>query len=129
MVTVAVIMILAGINILGVRWGGLLQLFITLIKVGSLVGIALLPFLASYITRSVTPVPEPRPENLLPLWPDWQHLDFGKVGTALVGVLWAYHGWMNIAPVAEASLCGFGIEGYALAIDGLAALIGARRKG
>src|SRR5262245_38726257 len=28
----------------------------------------------------------------------------------------------HIAPVAKASLCGFGIEGYALAIDGLAAL-------
>jgi 3-dehydroquinate dehydratase-2 len=35
----------------------------------------------------------------------------------------------HVAPVAKASLCGFGIEGYALAIDGLAALIGARRKG
>jgi 3-dehydroquinate dehydratase-2 len=34
----------------------------------------------------------------------------------------------HIAPVAEASLCGFGIEGYALAIDGLAALIAARPK-
>ena len=35
----------------------------------------------------------------------------------------------HIAPVAKASLCGFGVDGYALAIDGLAALIGARRKG
>ena len=34
----------------------------------------------------------------------------------------------HIAPVAKASLCGFGVDGYALAIDGLAALIGARRK-
>jgi 3-dehydroquinate dehydratase-2 len=34
----------------------------------------------------------------------------------------------HVAPVAKASLCGFGIEGYALAIDGLAAMIGARRK-
>jgi 3-dehydroquinate dehydratase-2 len=34
-----------------------------------------------------------------------------------------------IAPVAKASLCGFGIAGYALAIDGLAALIDARRRG
>jgi 3-dehydroquinate dehydratase len=30
--------------------------------------------------------------------------------------------------VAKASLCGFGVTGYALAIDGLAALIGVRRK-
>ncbi|HLH97998.1 MAG TPA: type II 3-dehydroquinate dehydratase [Xanthobacteraceae bacterium] len=28
----------------------------------------------------------------------------------------------HIAPVAKASLCGFGIDGYRLAIDGLAAL-------
>ena len=33
-----------------------------------------------------------------------------------------------IAPVAKASLCGFGIQGYALAIDGLAAMIGATTK-
>jgi 3-dehydroquinate dehydratase II len=34
----------------------------------------------------------------------------------------------HIAPVARASLCGFGIDGYALAIDGLAALIAAGRR-
>ncbi len=32
----------------------------------------------------------------------------------------------HIAPVARASLCGFGIDGYALAIDGLAALTAKR---
>ena len=35
----------------------------------------------------------------------------------------------HIAPVAQASLCGFGIEGYALAIEGLAAMIDTRQKG
>jgi 3-dehydroquinate dehydratase-2 len=34
----------------------------------------------------------------------------------------------HIAPVAKASLCGFGIEGYALAIEGLAALTAAELK-
>src|ERR1700686_398338 len=34
----------------------------------------------------------------------------------------------HIAPVAKASLCGFGVAGYALAIDGLAALLAAERK-
>src|SRR2546429_6649710 len=34
----------------------------------------------------------------------------------------------HVAPVARASLCGFGVARYALALDGLAALIGARRK-
>ena len=34
-----------------------------------------------------------------------------------------------VSRAARGVICGFGIEGYALAIDGLAALIGARRKG
>ena len=34
----------------------------------------------------------------------------------------------HIAPVAKASLCGFGVGGYALAIEGMAALIGAPRR-
>jgi 3-dehydroquinate dehydratase-2 len=33
-----------------------------------------------------------------------------------------------VAPVAKASLCGFGIDGYALAINGLAAMTGAAAK-
>ena len=33
-----------------------------------------------------------------------------------------------VAPVAKASLCGFGIAGYALAINGLAAITGAAAK-
>jgi 3-dehydroquinate dehydratase-2 len=33
-----------------------------------------------------------------------------------------------IAPVAKAALCGFGIQGYALAITGLAAMISDSRK-
>src|SRR5438552_3445583 len=43
-VTIGVIMILTLVNIRGVRWGGFLQLFITLVKVGSLLGIMALPF-------------------------------------------------------------------------------------
>src|SRR5215475_15105394 len=35
----------------------------------------------------------------------------------------------HIAPVAKATLSGFGIVGYGLAIDGLVALAGAKRKG
>jgi 3-dehydroquinate dehydratase-2 len=34
----------------------------------------------------------------------------------------------HIAPVARATLCGFGIAGYALAIDGLAAILRDNRK-
>jgi amino acid transporter len=99
--TIAVILVLALVNVLGVRWGGLLQLFITLLKVGSLIGIALLPFLVAAFVQSNGAVPSPEPRNLLPVWPSWSALNFGKLGAALVGVLWAYHGWMNVTWVAE----------------------------
>ena len=39
-----------------------------------------------------------------------------------------YRHLSHIAPVAKASLCGFGVGGYALAIEGMAALIGAPRR-
>jgi 3-dehydroquinate dehydratase-2 len=41
----------------------------------------------------------------------------------------AFRHFSHIAPVAKAGLFGFGIQGYALAIDGLAAMIGAKRRG
>jgi amino acid transporter len=104
--TVAVIFGLALVNVRGVRWGGFLQLFITLVKVGSLLGIMALPFIASALTGVIhsapTEVPPPRPENLLPAWPSGLgEINFKNLGAAMVGVLWAYHGWMNIAPIAE----------------------------
>src|SRR4051812_42317921 len=42
--TVTVLLALTMVNIRGVRWGGGLQLFITVVKVGSLLAIACLPF-------------------------------------------------------------------------------------
>jgi amino acid transporter len=99
--TVAVIMGLALVNVRGVRWGGFLQTFITLIKVGSLLGILALPFVVAALVGPSSDIPRPRSENLTPIWPTRAELSFGGFGTALLSVLWAYHGWMNIAPVAE----------------------------
>lgn len=99
--TVAVILGLAGVNMVGVRWGGLLQLLITTVKVGSLVFIALLPFaLVGLYFTGQTSLPQPHPEYLTPMWPSWSQLDLSKFGVAMLGVLWAYHGWQNIGPVA-----------------------------
>ncbi len=100
--TVAVILGLALVNVRGVRWGGFVQLLITTVKVGSLLGIMALPFVAVALTPADSGVPRPQPENLEPVWPaSWAAIRWGGFGTALVGVLFAYHGWMNIAPVAE----------------------------
>jgi amino acid transporter len=96
-VTVAVVLALTGVNVLGVRWGGGLQLVVTLIKIGSLVAIAALPFLA---IGSSGPMADPG--LLRPVWPDdWRSVRLGGVASAFLAVLWAYHGWMNVAPVAE----------------------------
>lgn len=99
--TVGMIAALALINVRGVRWGGLLQLFITSVKAGSLLAILVLPFAVAYLV-SGTDVPVPQPENLRPTWPDnWAEFRWAGFGTALLGVLFAYHGWMNVTPVAE----------------------------
>lgn len=91
--TVTVILILALVNVRGVRWGGLLQFAITLVKVGSLVGIAVLPFvITASPSPGAPPAGGPRPPG---------DVSLGGFGSAMLGVLWAYHGWMNLAPVAE----------------------------
>jgi basic amino acid/polyamine antiporter, APA family len=96
--TAGVIVGLALINARGVRWGGVLQLVITIVKIGSLLAIAALPFVATAMNAAA---PHLEPANLLPLWPSaWSKSDAGRIGTALLGVLWAYHGWMNVAPIA-----------------------------
>ncbi len=100
--TVGVIMGLAVINVLGVRWGGVVQLLVTLVKIASLVGVAVLPFIAPYLAASTDTVPVPRVDNLLPVLPEtWSVAVLTGVGSAMLGVLWAYHGWMNVTLVAE----------------------------
>lgn len=99
--TIGVILALGLVNVRGVQWGGWLQLLITLVKIGSLVAIATLPFWAYSVYASAPP---PNPELLKPTWPDsWERLNsdyFMHLGTAFLGVLWAYHGWMSLAPIA-----------------------------
>src|SRR5262249_37707840 len=88
LLTVSVILVLALVNIRGVRWGGGLQFLITAVKIGSLLTILVLPFaLWGRFERAET--------SAAPSAFTW-----GGLGTAFLGVLWAYHGWMNIAPIA-----------------------------
>ncbi|MER3415790.1 MAG: amino acid permease [Gemmataceae bacterium] len=89
-VAAAAIAVLAGVNVLGARWGGFLQNLTTWIKVASLLLLACLPFVSgradlSLATASMTDQPLP-----------WTGL-----GAAVLAVLWAYHGWMNLGPLAE----------------------------
>jgi amino acid transporter len=100
LLVVATISTLATINALGTRLGGGVHFVLTAIKVGSLIGIIALPFIVLLVNPNV--VHRPTTTNFGTIWPaDWSAVDWGKFGAALVGVLWAYHGWMNIGPVAE----------------------------
>jgi amino acid transporter len=100
MLTVAVILGLALVNIRGVRWGGVLHLLITTVKVGSLLALIALPFVVQALAGPDSSA-RPRTENLAPWWPSWSEFRLSGFISALLAVLWAYHGWMNIAPVAE----------------------------
>ncbi len=98
--TVLVIAALAALNARGTRLGGGLQVVVTSVKVGSLLFIIALPFAVLALVSE--PTHPPRAEYLLPGWPgSFLGVNWSLYGAALVGVLWAYHGWMNIAPVAE----------------------------
>lgn len=98
--TVSVILGLAWINSRGTKIGGAIQVILTTVKVGSLLGIIALPF----VVLAITTGGEARPDvsRYQPVWPDGvSGIHWGLYGSALVGVLWAYHGWMNIGPIAE----------------------------
>jgi amino acid transporter len=95
--TIGVILALAVVNVRGVKWGGVLQLIITLVKVGTLLAITVLPFIFLALGRSLEErgAASPARAGIVPT-----EFELGMFLTALLGVLWAYHGWMNIAPVA-----------------------------
>ncbi len=87
---VLAIVLLVAINLAGARWGGYVQSVTTGIKAGSLILIAVLPFLLrryDVANLATTVVPNKN------LW-----LGFAA---AMAAVFWAYDGWGNIGPVAE----------------------------
>ena len=98
--TVGVIAALALVNVRGVKWGGGLQVVVTAVKIGSLLAILAAPFLLLAFARPGGVAPQPA--HLEPTWPaTWSGVPVLGLGAAFLGVYWAYHGWMNVAPVAE----------------------------
>jgi amino acid transporter len=97
-ITVAVIVVLAVVNARGTVLGGGLQLVVASVKVLSLLAIAVLPF----VMLGLIAEPDVHVERLQPIWPDTAaSIDWTKFLKAMVGIIWAYHGWMNLAPMAE----------------------------
>jgi len=95
--TIGVIVLLGWVNIRGVRWGSGLQVLVTTVKVGSLLFILALPYFWLF-SNNPGPVTT---ANLNPVWPEeGKSLTFAGLGTAFIAILWAYHGWGNIAPAS-----------------------------
>jgi basic amino acid/polyamine antiporter, APA family len=91
-VAVLAIAAVTTVNVLGTRTGGTLQVLGTILKVGGIGVLMVLPFLLG--SGSVA--------NLSPIWPSALNGSiFTGMMTAMVGVLWAYDGWTNVTPLAE----------------------------
>jgi APA family basic amino acid/polyamine antiporter len=87
---------LAIINILGVAWGGRMQLVVTIIKAGSVVAVAALPFLLMPFQGTTIQL-----SNYASVAPPQQPTLGLQVATVLLAVMWAYHGWHGVTPLAE----------------------------
>jgi amino acid transporter len=99
LLTVLVIAGLTFVNVRGTRLSGTVQFGITLLKVASLLFIIALPF--AVYAAVAEPTHPPKVAHLSPTWPSsFGGINWSGFGVALVGVLWAYNGWMNIAPIA-----------------------------
>ncbi len=89
---VMAILVVTTVNVLGTRSGGGLQVFGTVLKVGGIAALVVLPFLLG----------GGRLGNLTPVWPRAiEGSIFTGMMTAMVSVLWAYDGWTNVTPLAE----------------------------
>ncbi len=91
-IAAAIILGLSAINYFSTRWGAAVQNLTTVVKVGFLVAIMILPALLGNVDVG----------NLAPIWPSTDaHGLWKALGVAMVAVMWPYDGWINIAPVAE----------------------------
>lgn len=80
------------INVIGTRTSGVVQVVGTVLKLGALGAMMVLPFLLGKAHVS----------NLSPIWPAKVDGSFlGSCMAAIVAVLWAYDGWVNAASLAE----------------------------
>jgi APA family basic amino acid/polyamine antiporter len=78
---------LTAINIVGLRAGARLQNLVTVVKIGSIVGLAAIGLLAPARVESTLLAPVPT---------GW----LAAVGVALVAVLWSFDGWYAVTNVA-----------------------------
>ncbi len=90
------ILAMAWVNIIGVIWGGRVQLITTVIKAGFLALVALAPILAiPFVGWTVDPA------NYTTATAASEASLATQIGAILLAVMWAYDGWHGITPLAE----------------------------
>jgi amino acid transporter len=86
------ILALTALNTLGLRLGAVVQNVLTLIKIGALAALVL----------AVLVLPGGSAEHFRPFWPTGSISAFlGPFGVAMVAVMWAYDGWIEITYVGS----------------------------
>ena len=101
LLVILLIAALAAVNIRGVRWGGGLQVVVTVLKVGTIAAVVVVPLAFLAADAPGPSGDKPTLARLSPLWPESFGFGLlGAMGTALLSVLWPYHGWMNVGPIA-----------------------------
>ncbi len=90
------ILAMAWVNIIGVIWGGRVQLITTVIKAGFLALVALAPILAVPLVGWTVD-----PANYTTATSASEASLATQIGAILLAVMWAYDGWHGITPLAE----------------------------
>lgn len=110
---VTLIAIMTAVNFVGVVWGGRLQTATTVLKAGGVVFIALLPWIwspssvpsettpASVATEVAQETEAATGEEAVAAAPARPESPWARFGLIMLAIMWAYHGWHGITPVAE----------------------------
>ncbi len=88
MFALVLILLLGGVNYLGVRIGGDVQVAVTAVKIALIAFVILAGLFYAHPTSARVPLPQTPPV-------------FAGFIAALVGALWAYDGWNNVGMVAS----------------------------
>ncbi|MBC8356199.1 MAG: amino acid permease [Planctomycetes bacterium] len=96
LLAIGLIVAMAWVNIVGVLWGGRLQMVVTVVKAVFLAMVAIFPFiLIPYVSDTIditnySTTVAPRQTGLA-----------AQIGVVLLAVMWAYNGWHGVTPLAE----------------------------
>lgn len=96
LLAIGLIVVIAWVNIVGVLWGGRLQMVVTVVKAVFLALVAIVPFLLIPFVAETIDVSN-YSTTVVPRQPGLA----AQVGVVLLAVMWAYNGWHGVTPLAE----------------------------